>query len=295
MAATRTRAPRVQAAPVEAPAPAAPAASESKDQRLASYMTHELRAPLTSIRSALGMLEELLKSRLQPDERQILSLALKNSDRLAFLINDILDFSKVQAGKMSLALAPADPHALIQETVDSLQAWAISKGVRLGRVKADGPLPRVNGDAQRILQVLTNLLSNAIKFTPAGGRVEASARMGRSEHAGTIVFSVRDSGCGIAAQDLERIFNCFEQSSLGVKVSGGTGLGLTLAKAMVELHGGRIWAESWRGLGSTFHFTIPILTQDLAQPVEVYPKATEYHGLFVDAFRRLSAVVAAFF
>ncbi|MBI4425607.1 MAG: HAMP domain-containing histidine kinase [Elusimicrobia bacterium] len=266
----------------------------SKDQRLASYMTHELRAPLTSVRSALGMLEEQLDDRLQPDERQVLSLALKNADRLAGLINDILDFSKLQAGKMALERAPLEPQALIQEAVDSLQAWAIRKGVRLARGPSAG-LPRVRGDARRLTQVLTNLISNAIKFTPAGGRVEVGARMGRAEHTGTIVFVVKDSGCGIPPEDVERIFQCFEQSALGAKTSEGTGLGLTLAKSMVELHGGRIWAESWRGLGSTFQFTIPIVAEDLGKPVEVYPKAPEYHGLLVDLFKRFNAVVAAFF
>ncbi|MBI4348853.1 MAG: HAMP domain-containing histidine kinase [Elusimicrobia bacterium] len=273
----------------------APVTEAEKEQKLASYMTHELRAPLTSVRSALGLLEEQLATRLQPDEQQVLTLAMKNADRLAGLINDILDFSKIQAGKMSMQLETLDPLALLQEAVDSLQAWALARGVRLVRGPSAGGLPRVRGDARRITQVLTNLLSNAIKFTPAGGRVEVSARMGRAEHTGTIVFSVKDTGCGIPQQDLEKIFRCFEQSAEGRKTSNGTGLGLTLAKSMVELQGGRIWAESWKGLGSTFHFTIPIVSEDLAVPVEVYPRSPEYHGLLVDVFRRLNAVVAAFF
>ena len=266
-----------------------------KEQRLASYMTHELRAPLTSVRSALGLLEEQLDGRLQADERHVLSLALKNADRLAGLINDILDFSKVQSGKMSMQLETLDPQALIQEALESLQAWSISRGVRLSRAADVAGLPRVRGDARRIVQVLTNLISNAIKFTPAGGRVEVTARMGRNEHTGTIVFAVKDSGCGIPSQDLEKVFHAFEQSAEGRKMSNGTGLGLTLAKSMVELQGGRIWAESWKGLGSTFHFTVPIVSEDLSVPVEVYAKPTEYHGLLVDAFRRFNAVLAAFF
>ena len=269
--------------------------SSDKEQRLASYMTHELRAPLTSIRSALGLLEEQLDGRLQADERQVLSLALKNSDRLAGLINDILDFSKLQSGRMSMQLAACDPQALIDEALGSLQSCSITRGVRLSRAASITGLPRVRGDARRIVQVLTNLISNAIKFTPAGGRIEVSARLGRSEHTGTIVFAVKDTGCGIPAQDLEKVFHAFEQSAEGKKICNGTGLGLTLAKSMVELQGGRIWAESWKGLGSTFHFTVPIVTEDLSVPVEVYAKPTEYHGLLVNAFRRLNAVLAMFF
>lgn len=265
-----------------------------KDQRLASYMTHELRAPLTSVHSALNLLEDQLRDRLQPDEKQLLAIALKNTDRLAGLITDILDFSKIQAGKMTVERQPLDPGALLQEAVDSLQAWAITRGVRLLR-RAEGPLPRVRGDAKRIVQVLTNLISNAIKFTPAGGRVEVFAGLGRMEHSGTIVFSVKDTGPGVAPEDRGRLFHCFEQSALGTKVSGGTGLGLTLAKSMVELQGGRIWVESWKGLGATFRFTIPIVDEDLSEPVELYPKPAEYHGLLVGAFRRLNAVLAAFF
>ncbi|MCX5789295.1 MAG: HAMP domain-containing sensor histidine kinase [Elusimicrobia bacterium] len=248
-----------------------------KDQRLASYMTHELRAPLTSVHSALNLLEDQLRDRLQPDEKQLLAIALKNTDRLAGLITDILDFSKIQAGKMTVERQPLDPGALLQEAVDSLQAWAITRGVRLLR-RAEGPLPRVRGDAKRIVQVLTNLISNAIKFTPAGGRVEVFAGLGRMEHSGTIVFSVKDTGPGVAPEDRGRLFHC-----------------LTLAKSMVELQGGRIWVESWKGLGATFRFTIPIVDEDLSEPVELYPKPAEYHGLLVGAFRRLNAVLAAFF
>src|SRR5579885_3051364 len=115
------------------PAPVEPRPAALEDPKMASYMTHELRAPLTSIRSALSLLEEQLRDRLQADERQVLSLALKNTDRLAGLINDILDYSKLEAGKMKMENAPLDPGALMQEAVDSLQAWAITRGVRLAR------------------------------------------------------------------------------------------------------------------------------------------------------------------
>jgi signal transduction histidine kinase len=145
------------------------------------------------------------------------------------------------------------------------------------------------------VQVLVNLLSNAIKFTPEGGRIEVSAAPGRDEHLGTIVFTVKDTGPGIPGKDIERIFRCFEQSALGAKTSKGTGLGLTLAKAMVELQGGRIWAESAQGLGATLTFTLPISRSDTARPVMTYPQRAEYHGLLVNWFRRLNSLMLAIF
>ena len=274
---------------------AAKPAPKDPEQQLASYMTHELRAPLTSIRSALGILHDQLDGRLASDERQVLNLALKNSERLNFLINDILDFGKIRAGKMTMSLEDARPEELISEALDSMRSWAVAKGLRLVCVEPEEPLPRVFVDRKRTVQVLINLLSNAIKFTPAGRKVEVSAARGRHEHLGTIAFKVKDSGPGIAREDIERIFRCFEQSALGVKTSEGTGLGLTLAKAMVELQGGRIWAESWQGLGATFIFTLPILQSDMARPVEAYPKQIEYHGLLVNVFRRMNSFIGAFF
>jgi len=278
----------------EAAPPAPKPRPEDPEQKLASYMTHELRAPLTSIRSALGLLE-LAIAKMTPEERQTLHLAVRNAERLDGLINDIMDFSKIRSGKLPLEVLPQDPQELLAEACDSLRAWAVAKGVRLIRVESDEPLPRVAADRRRTVQVLINLLSNAIKFTPAGGKVEVSARLGRHDHTGTVEFRVKDSGPGIPHQDLERIFQCFEQSAQGAKMSSGTGLGLTLAKAMVELQSGRIWAESWKGLGAEFHFTIPVVQGDITRPVRVYPKPVEYHGILVGIYNRLNAFVTTFF
>jgi signal transduction histidine kinase len=292
---------RAQTPPQREPAPVQPqpqppkALADELDRKIASYMTHELRAPLTSVRSALGILQMQLEQTIDPEQRQILTMALRNAERLNGLIDDIMDFSKVRAGKMKVDCRPVNPHELIQEAIDSLRSWSVAKGVRLVRTDEDEPLPRVYADRRRAVQVLINLLSNAIKFTPAGGKVEISATLGKFEHLGTVVFKVRDSGPGIPHADLERIFRCFEQSALGTKTSEGTGLGLTLAKAMVELQGGRIWAESWKGLGASFLFTLAVMTGDTAQPVPAYAKPVDYHGLLVSMFRRLNSVVAALF
>ena len=271
-----------------------PPVSASTEPMVASYLTHELRAPLTSIVSAMMLLQETLAGVLKPDQSRLLELALKNGERLGQLINDILDFNKIQSGKMKLQTCATPARKLIRESVDSLNAWAVTKGIKLLRVPPEELLPRVQADPQRAVQVLINLISNAIKFTPSGGQIEIFASLGRGEHEGTVVFTVKDNGCGIAPADLERIFQCFEQSASGAKSGQGTGLGLTLAKAMVELHGGRIWAESRRGLGSAFHFTIPIAPQDMHRKVALYPQPVQYHGIFVHMFRRISAFIATF-
>ena len=289
-----------KAAPVKAPAaPSAHAApipapvSTRRQQELpASYLTHELRAPVTAIRLGLEILQEQVQGRLHADEKQMLDVAVRNTARLEGLVNDIMDFSKIMAGKLNITKEPCDPRALINEAGDSLRAMAIAQSVKL--VLDDGePLPRVAAEGRRVVQIITNLLSNAIKFTPARGRVTVTAERGTFEHEGTIVFKVKDTGRGIPAQDIEKIFDMFIQSG-NTKQSEGTGLGLTLARLMVEMHGGRIWADSWRGIGATFYFTIPIVAEDLGRKVAVYPKPLEYTGLVMSMAKRMNAILALF-
>jgi len=281
-------------APAKAPIPSVPVhIPRPEAQSLpASYLTHELRAPITSIRLGLEILQEQVNGRLAADERQMLNLAVKNTARLEDLVNDIMDFSKIMAGRMKIEKAPCDPRDLIDEAVDTMRAMAVSQGVKL--VKEDcEPMPRVSAEGRRVIQVLTNLISNAIKFTPAHGTVTVSVKRGTMEHQGTLIFKVKDTGRGIATKDLENVFDMF-QSAGTVKKTEGTGLGLTLARLMVEMHGGRIWAESWRQMGATFYFTIPIAAEDMLKKVQIYPKQVEYSGLVMDIAKRLNAFVAMF-
>jgi signal transduction histidine kinase len=268
------------------------AASRSMHQVQAAYLTHELRAPVTSIRLGLEILAEQTAGRLESDERQMLNLAIKNTQRLEGLVDDIMDYSKIAAGKMAIVKEPSDARALVEDAVDALKAAATSKGVKI--VKEVGPLlPRASAESRRVVQVLINLLSNAIKYTPARGTVAVSVSEGKYEHAGTLMFKVRDSGAGIPSDQLEKVFGMFEQASgSNVKKAEGTGLGLTLARAMVELHGGRIWAESWKGCGATFCFTIPIASVDLSRPVDVYAEPLQVHGLVAEFARRFNAILA---
>ncbi|MFI5345312.1 MAG: sensor histidine kinase [Elusimicrobiota bacterium] len=289
-------------APVRAPAPKAvlpmapfavkPAASRSTHQVQAAYLAHELRAPVTSIRLGLEVLSDQIDSKLEGDEKQMLSLAIRNTVRLEGLVNDIMDYSKIAAGKMAILKEACDARALIDDAVDALKAAATAKGVKI--VKDVNPLlPRVSAENRRVVQVLINLISNAIKFTPTRGTVTLSVVEGRHEHQGTLLFKVKDTGAGIAADQLEKVFGMFEQAGqTNIKKAEGTGLGLTLARAMVELHGGRIWAESWKGCGATFCFTIPIASVDMSRPVAVYAEPLQIHGLIAEFGRRFNAFLA---
>jgi signal transduction histidine kinase len=277
----------VQAKPAPAPTPA-PA-----KQVQASYLTHELRAPVTAIRLGLEILQEQTVNKLASEERQMLDLAIRNTTRLEGLVKDILDHAKLVAGKVELDKTLWDPRELVSDAVDALQPTALAKGVKLSK-EVETVLPRVSADGRRVVQVLTNLISNAIKFTPNRGRVVVSVKEGKFEHEGTLVFRVKDNGCGIDAKDLGEVFDMFTQAGSAQKKCEGTGLGLTLSKEFVKLHGGRIRAESWKGAGSSFYFTIPIAKEDLVKPVKVYPKPVEYHGMLVSLYRRMNAVLALF-
>lgn len=281
---------------IRKPAPAAMAPEPAPvpvKQVQASYLTHELRAPVTAIRLGLEILQEQTINKLASEERQMLDLAIRNTARLEGLVKDILDHAKLVAGKFDLDKKLWDPRELVSDAVDALQPTALAKGVKLSK-EVEPVLPRVSAEGRRVVQVLTNLISNALKFTPNRGRVVVTAKAGKFEHEGTIVFRVKDNGCGIDAKDLDEVFDMFTQAGGPQKKSEGTGLGLTLSKEFVRLHGGRIWAESWKGAGSSFYFTIPIAKEDLTKPIEVYPKPVEYHGLLVSLYKRMNAVLALF-
>ena len=226
-----------------------------------AHVTHELRAPLSSIRAALEILQGEVAAKLQEDENKMLATAMKNSDRLADLINSILDFSKIESGQMQVFPKKCDAEKIAQDGVDSLAAWASKKKVKLTLVTAP-ELPPVTADAQRTVQVLINLLSNAIKFTPGGGSITVRLSLGAEERgmAGQkfVEFSVADTGPGIDKADQKKIFEKFVQIASGEMHVGGTGLGLAIAKALVHLQGGKMWVQSEPGKGATFLFTVPV-------------------------------------
>ncbi|MBI2159277.1 MAG: GAF domain-containing protein [Candidatus Rokubacteria bacterium] len=227
-------------------------ASRLKSQFLAS-MSHELRTPLNSI---IGFSKVLL-NRLDGDltERQEVYIrSVHNSGtHLLQLINGILDFSRIEAGKVEMMSEELDLHELIDECIDS--STPLTRGKQL-KLEKNVPLemPRLTADRTKVKQILLNLVSNAIKFTSQGRVV-----VGVVAEPDAIHLSVADTGTGIRQEDLARLFEPFQQLDNPVaRSAGGTGLGLAISKKFVELHGGRIWAESRENQGSTFHFTLPL-------------------------------------
>ena len=229
------------------------AANRHKSEFLAN-MSHELRTPLNAIIGFSEVLGERLFGELNEKQAEYTDDILTSGRHLLSLINEILDLSKVEAGRMELELATFDLPLAIDNARTFVRERATKHGITLD-VTVDERLGDFVGDERKIKQILLNLLSNAVKFTPEGGRIGINARQAD----GSVEISVSDTGIGIAPEDQPKIFEEFRQVGADyAHKSEGTGLGLTLAKKFVELHGGRIWVESEVGKGSTFTFTLPI-------------------------------------
>jgi len=228
------------------------AANRHKSEFLAN-MSHELRTPLNAIIGFSEVLGERLFGELNEKQAEYTDDILSSGRHLLSLINEILDLSKVEAGRMELEVATFDLPLAIENARTFVRERATKHGINLD-VTVDERLGDFIGDERKIKQILLNLLSNAVKFTPEGGRIGINARQTN----GAVEISVSDTGIGIAPEDQPKIFEEFRQvgSDYAHKVEG-TGLGLTLAKKFVELHGGRIWVESEIGKGSTFSFSLP--------------------------------------
>lgn len=209
-------------------------------------LVHEFRSPLTSITMAANLLGTGAAGEKQRRWIEIIQL---DSHRLLRMTNELLEVSKLRAGAIQLHLAPTDLQEIARAAAAELQPILESKDVQL-RVDFPEPVPRIVCDRWRMEQVVTNLLANAVRFTPPGGRIVMRARV----HDDGLVFSVEDSGEGIPPEQLPHIFERYRQAHGG---RGGTGLGLTLVKAVVEAHGGRVWAESQEGAGTRVHCLLP--------------------------------------
>jgi signal transduction histidine kinase len=229
------------------------AANRHKSEFLAN-MSHELRTPLNAIIGFSEVLGERLFGELNEKQAEYTEDILTSGRHLLSLINEILDLSKVEAGRMELEVAAFDLPLAIDNARTFVRERATKHGITLD-VAIDERLGEFAGDERKIKQILLNLLSNAVKFTPEGGRIGINARQTN----GAVEISVSDTGIGIAPEDQPKIFEEFRQvgSDYSHKVEG-TGLGLTLAKKFIELHGGKIWVDSEVGKGSTFTFTLPL-------------------------------------
>ena len=226
-------------------------ASRLKSQFLAG-VSHELRTPLNSIIGFSKVLLNRIDGDLNERQEKYVRSVHTSSQHLLGLINSILDISSIEAGRLALDQAEFELAALIDECVEVSLPLARGKPIKLDKSVAFD-LPTVSGDRAKIRQVLLNLLSNAIKFTPSG-RVSVAVKLGGDG----IHVAVSDTGVGIRREDLGRLFEPFERLENPVSRDvGGTGLGLAISKKFVELHGGKMWAESRENAGSTFHFTLP--------------------------------------
>jgi signal transduction histidine kinase/ActR/RegA family two-component response regulator len=230
-------------------------ASRHKSEFLAS-MSHELRTPLNAVIGFSEVLLERMFGDLNERQDEYLRDILASGRHLLELLNDVLDLSKVEAGAMELALAPVDVGTVVEQCVGFMRERATSKNLQLTADVTPGIGP-VNADDLRLKQILLNLLSNAVKFTPSGGSVEVTVRRDGAE----VVVRVVDTGVGIPAADRERIFDSFQQAGRSAARVEGTGLGLTLCKRIVELHGGQIEVDSIEGSGSTFSVRLPLIEE----------------------------------
>jgi signal transduction histidine kinase/ActR/RegA family two-component response regulator len=228
-------------------------ASRLKSEFLAN-VSHEIRTPMHGI---LGLQELILGSRLEAEARRQLEVAHKTTASLLTLLNDLLDFSSIEANRLALKPEALDIRAVLRDAVGSFKVAAEEKGLTL-RWSVSGDVPAlILCDGGRLRQILHNLLSNAVKFTERG-EVEAGVRLERLEgRRATVVVSVSDTGPGIPAGQLEAVFEPFRQADGSVaRRYGGNGLGLSIAARLAELLGGRLWAESEVGKGSSFHFSV---------------------------------------
>ena len=228
-------------------------ADRHKSEFLAN-MSHELRTPLNAVIGFSEVLLERMFGDLNAKQEEYLQDIVSSGRHLLSLINDILDLSKIEAGRMDLELTHFSVPLALENALTLIRERATRHGLGVD-LAVDPGVGEIVGDERKVKQVLINLLSNAIKFTPEGGRVSVTAHLAN----GTVEIAISDTGIGIAADDHDAIFEEFRQVGTDyARKREGTGLGLTLARRFVELHGGRLWVKSELGRGSTFTFTLPV-------------------------------------
>ena len=224
---------------------------ETIRQDFISNVSHELRTPLSSLKA---LTETLLETALDdpPAARRFLQRMETEVDALSLMVSELLELTRIESGRVPLKMEAVSSLQLIDQAVERLRLQAERAGLSVNTACQEDLQP-VLADPSRLEQVLVNLLHNAIKFTPSGGTITVSCQLLEEK----VLFSVQDTGIGIPVEDLSRIFERFYKTDRA-RSSGGTGLGLAIARHLVEAHGGRIWAESIEGQGSTFYFSVPL-------------------------------------
>jgi signal transduction histidine kinase len=223
-----------------------------------SMVSHELRTPMTSIKGYVDNLLDGVAGPLNEKPAYYLKRVKHNVERLTRMINDLLDLSRIEAGGVRLQLAAVSIPELLSDIVESFQSIARERGVTV-RERHEDSLPQVQGDRDKLHQILNNLIQNAVKFTAKGGQILVEARATDE----VVEVCVSDTGCGIAPHELDRVFDRFYRGETVPMEERGAGLGLAITKNLVELHGGQIWVDSSPGEGSRFYFTLPIAKSQL--------------------------------
>ena len=238
-------------------------ATRAKSDFLAT-MSHEIRTPLNAM---LGMADLLAESRLDHDQRKYVEVFQRSGATLLGLLNDILDLSKVEAGHLQLESLEFDLADTLASVLELTRVRAAAKGLEVGSFIAESVAPVLVGDSLRLRQILLNLLGNAMKFTDAGRLSIEVSPDPQDASRGALLFRVTDTGMGIPPEKLGSIFDVFSQADSSTSRNfGGSGLGLSISKRLVELMGGRIWVESTPGKGSTFLFTLELAVSERTDP-----------------------------
>ena len=223
-------------------------------------VSHELRTPLTPIKTLVENLLDGVGGSLSEQQHHYLSRIQANADRLTRMLNELLDLSKIEAGKIELRPTVLSIHELLADVLEVLQPLAQQKSITMEVTSIDG-IPKVHADRDKLYEVLANLVDNAIKFTPSGGRILIGTKVLDDRY---ITVEVSDTGCGIPEEDLPKIFDKFYRVQSVSANHAGAGLGLAIAKGLIELHGGTIGVDSTSGKGSHFYFTVPYVTSTVA-------------------------------